>query len=66
MSSIMKDLRRELSLTGAKAYSACLLGRVARVGEEHRQAARRRAWIKREGERRVFCNEILQNLRGSS
>ena len=48
----MTDLRRELSLAGAKAYSACLLGRVARVGEEHRQAARRRAWIKRDGERR--------------
>ena len=51
-SSIMTDLRRELSLAGAKAYSACLLGRVARVGEEHRQAARRRAWVKREDERR--------------
>ena len=39
-------------LAGAKLYSACLLGRVARVGEQHRQAARRRAWTKREGERR--------------
>ena len=51
-SSIMSDLRRELSLAGAKAYSACLLGRVARVGEEHRQAAQRRSWTKREEERR--------------
>ena len=51
-SSIMSDLRRELSLAGAKAYSACLLGRVARVGEEHRQAAQRRSWTKGEEERR--------------
>ena len=51
-SSILSDLRRELSLAGAKAYSSCLMGRVARVGEEHRQAARRRAWVKRDGERR--------------
>ena len=51
-SSIMSDLRRELSLAGAKAYSACLLGRVARVGEEHRQAVQRRSWTKREEERR--------------
>jgi penicillin V acylase-like amidase (Ntn superfamily) len=35
-------------------YSACLclLGRVASVGEEHRQAAQRRIWTKREEERR--------------
>ena len=38
----MTVLRRELSLAEAKSYSACLLGRVARVGEQHRQAARRR------------------------
>ena len=35
----------------AKANSACLLDRVSRVGEEHRQAARRRAWVKKEEER---------------
>ena len=51
-SSILSDFRRELSLAGAKAYSSCLLGRVARVGEEHRNAARRRAWVRREDERR--------------
>ena len=45
----MTDLRRELSLAGAKAYSACLLGREARVGEEHRQAARRRGGVSTEG-----------------
>jgi hypothetical protein len=27
---------------------------VSRVGKEHRQAARRRAWVKREEERRAF------------
>ena len=44
--------RKELNLAGAKAYSSCLMGTVARVGEEHRQASKRRAWIKMEGERR--------------
>lgn len=38
-------------MVAAKAYSACLMDRVARVGEGHRQAAKRRAWVKREGER---------------
>ena len=51
-SFILSELRRELSVTGAKAQSACLLGRVARVGEGHRLAARRRAWVRLEGERR--------------
>ena len=32
---ILSDFRRKLSVTGAKAQSACLIGRVARVGEEH-------------------------------
>ena len=40
-----------MSLVHAKAYSACLLDRVSRVGEEHRQAAKRRAWQKREVEK---------------
>ena len=31
---------------------ACLLGRVARVGEGHRLAAKRREWVKREEDRR--------------
>jgi hypothetical protein len=56
-SSIMSDLRRELSLAGAKAYSACLLGRVARVGEEHRQAAQEGGREKRGREQSTLgCN----------
>ena len=50
-SIILAGLRRTLSMAAAKANSACLLDRVSRVGEEHRQAARRRAWVKREEER---------------
>ena len=50
-SVILAGLRRTLSMTAAKAYSSCLMDRVARVGEEHRQAARRRACLKREEER---------------
>jgi hypothetical protein len=46
---ILSEFRRELSVAGAKAYSACLIGR---VGEGHRQAARRRAWVRQEEERR--------------
>ena len=48
---ILAGLRRQLSMASAKAYSACLLDRVARVGEEHRLAAKRRAWLKSEEER---------------
>jgi hypothetical protein len=44
-------LRRALSRAAVKAYSTFPLDRVSRVGEEHRQAARRRAWVKREEER---------------
>ena len=47
-SVILTNLRRELSTAGAKAQSACLIGRVARMGEGHRQAAKRRAWVLRE------------------
>jgi hypothetical protein len=50
-SSIISGLRRELNLAGAKLYSACLLDR-KEVGEAHRQKAERRAWIKREEERK--------------
>ena len=49
---ILSEFRRELSVVGAKANSACLIGRVARVGEGHRLAARRRAWVRQEEERR--------------
>ena len=38
-SIILAGLRRHLSMASAKAYSACLLDRVARVGEDHRLAA---------------------------
>ena len=48
---ILAGLRRKLSMAAAKANSACLLDRVSRVGEEHRQAAKRRAWAKSEEER---------------
>jgi hypothetical protein len=38
-----------LSVAGAKANSACLIGR---VGVVHRQAARWGAWVRQEEERR--------------
>ena len=50
-STFLTQLRRELSTVGAKAQSSCLLGRVSRVGEGHRAAAKRRAWVRKEGER---------------
>ena len=46
-SVILSDLRREFSPVGAKAVSSFLLGRVARVGEGHRMAAKRRDWVRR-------------------
>ena len=48
---ILSGYRRTLSTTAARASSGCLLGRLAKVGEAHRAAARRRAWALREGER---------------
>ena len=51
-SLIIMHLRRELSLAAAKAQSACPLGRLAQMGEGQRLAAKRRAWTKREEERR--------------
>ena len=48
---ILAGMRRQLRMTAARAYSACLLDRVSRVGEGHRMAAKRRAWVKREEER---------------
>ena len=47
---ILAGVWRQLSMASAKAYSAGLLDRVSRVGEEHRLAAKRRAWLKREEE----------------
>ena len=38
-------------MAAAKANSACLLDRLSRIGEEHRLAAKRRAWAKCEEER---------------
>ena len=48
---ILSSMRRQLSMAAAKAYSSCILDRIRRVGEEHRQAARRRSWQKREEEK---------------
>ena len=50
-SIILAGMRRTLSMAAAKAYSSCLLDRVSRIGEHHRQAAKRRAWVRREEER---------------
>ena len=47
-------------MAAAKAYSCCLLDR---VGEEHKQAARRRAWVKREEERRAFWHANVRARR---
>ena len=65
-SVILLNLRRELSTAGAKANSACLLGRVARLGEGHRQAAKRRVWVRREEERREEERRAhwMANIRG--
>ena len=48
---IVTGLRRKLSMTAAKANSACLLDRIERIGVEHREAAKRRAWAKSEEDR---------------
>ena len=45
-----------MSLAGATSYASCLLGRVARVGEEYRNAA----WVMRGGGSRVHW---LANVR---
>ena len=65
-SVILMNLRRELSTAGAKAQSACLLGRVARMGEGHRLAAKRRVWVRREDELRQEASRAhwLANIRG--
>ena len=65
-SVILMNLRRELSTAAAKANSACLLGRVARLGEGHRLAAKRRVWVRREQEQRDEASRThwLANIRG--
>ena len=50
-STVMAGLRRKLSMTAAKANSACMLDIIGRIGEDHRQAAKRRAWTKLEEDR---------------
>ena len=49
---VLNGFRRELSLVAAKAVSACLLGKASKLGEGHRQAAKRRVWARQENERR--------------
>ena len=49
---ILNEFRRELSLVAAKVVSACLLVKVSKVGDGHRQAAKRRAWAKFENDKR--------------
>ena len=51
-SLILTDFRRELSLVAAKAVSGCLLGKVSKLGDGHRQAAKRRVWVKYKNKRR--------------
>ena len=48
---ILSGMRRQLSMSAAKTFSTCLFDRVARLEVEYRQAARRRAWQKREVEK---------------
>ena len=44
----LSQFRRRVSLVAAKAQSACLIGRVSKVGESFREAAKRRKLIERE------------------
>ena len=48
---VLSDYRRVLSVTAARATSGCLIGRLARFGPAFRAAAKRREWVRREGER---------------
>ena len=65
-SVILLNLRRELSTAAAKANSACLLSRVAKIGDGHRLAAKRRVWARREEEKRQeeAKSHWLANIRG--
>ena len=65
-SVILMNLRRELSTAAAKANSVCLLGRVSKIGDCHRLAAKRRVWVRREQELRDEANRAhwLANIRG--
>ena len=59
----MQHLRRELSTAAAKANSACL---IARFGEGHRHAAKRRMWVRKEEEMKQESSKAhwLANIRG--
>ena len=48
---ILSGYRRTLSTSSARASSGCLLGRIEKVGESHRMAAKRRAWALKESDR---------------
>ena len=48
---VLSEYRRVLSVTAARATSGCLIGRLARFGPAFRAAAKRREWVRREGER---------------
>ena len=65
-SVILLNLRRELSTAAAKANSACLLSRVAKIGDGHRLAAKRRVWARGEVEKRQeeAKSHWLANIRG--
>ena len=65
-SMILLNLRRELSTAAAKANSRCLISRVAKIGNGHQQAAKRRVWAKREEEKRIEEAKChwLANIRG--
>ena len=65
-SMILLNLRRELSTAAAKANSRCLISRVAKIGNGHRQAAKRRVWARREEEKRIEEAKChwLANIRG--
>ena len=65
-SIFLMNLRRELSTAAAKANSACLLGRLSKIGEGHRQAAKRRVWVRREQEMREEADRApwRANIRG--
>ena len=48
---ILSGYRRTLSTSSARASSGCLLGRIEKVGESNRMAAKRRAWALKESDR---------------
>ena len=51
-SLILQEFKSEFTLVTAKAVSACLFGKVSKLRDAHRKAARRWAWVKEENDRR--------------